>query len=167
MATRNDLPSTLKRSARRAQDTYTKALDSATASYGAGDRARRTAITAVKRSFDSIGDKWVPKAGKGPSSAQTGRRRSTRPASARGGIDANASKEHLMDVAGKMGISGRWRMNKADLVDAIRKTDNRSTRAVSRRSDVTRSTNARSTNARSTGTRSTARRTRASSTSSR
>jgi hypothetical protein len=38
-----------------------------------------------------------------------------------------------MDVARQMEIAGRSRMSKPELVDAIRKTDNRSTQAVRRR----------------------------------
>jgi Rho termination factor, N-terminal domain len=68
----------------------------------------------------------------GQNSAGPGR--SNRRATARGGIDTNTTKVHLMDVARQMDISGRSRMSKPELVNAIRKTDNRSTQAVRRRS---------------------------------
>jgi hypothetical protein len=43
-------------------------------------------------------------------------------------VDANASKSHLMDVAKKLDISGRSRMKKDELVEAIKKANNRKTR---------------------------------------
>jgi hypothetical protein len=42
-------------------------------------------------------------------------------------VDANASKKHLMDVAKKLDVSGRSRMTKEELVDAIQKANNRET----------------------------------------
>ena len=45
-----------------------------------------------------------------------------------GGVDANASKQHLMDQAKKLDIAGRSRMTKAELVEAIQKANDRSTR---------------------------------------
>jgi hypothetical protein len=42
-------------------------------------------------------------------------------------VDANASKEHLMEVARRLDIRGRSSMNKAELVEAIRKANNRET----------------------------------------
>ncbi|MEV1142246.1 ChaB family protein [Micromonospora sp. NPDC049799] len=127
MPARKDMPSTLKRSPKKAQDTYAEAHDSAVDSYGEGERAHRTAFAAVKHSFEKVGDHWEPKGSKGPSDkkAAGGRGSSGRTA---GGVDANASKEHLMDVAKKLDVRGRSRMNKADLVEAIRKANNGSTR---------------------------------------
>jgi hypothetical protein len=43
-------------------------------------------------------------------------------------VDANASKSHLMDVAKRLDISGRSKMNKDELVDAIKKANARETR---------------------------------------
>jgi hypothetical protein len=42
-------------------------------------------------------------------------------------VDANASKEHLLDVARRLDISGRSTMTKDALVDAIGKADDRET----------------------------------------
>ncbi|MEV0881537.1 ChaB family protein [Micromonospora echinofusca] len=127
MPARKDMPSTLKRSPKKAQDTYAEAHDSAVDSYGEGERAHRTAFAAVKHSFEKVGDHWEAKGSKGPSDkkAAGGRGSSGRTA---GGVDANASKEHLMDVAKKLDVRGRSRMKKADLVEAIRKANNGSTR---------------------------------------
>lgn len=127
MPAREDLPSTLKRSPKKAQDTYVKTHDSAVREYGEGERAHRTAFAAVKHSFEKTGDHWEPKARKGPSDAQAAGGRDTSRKTA-GGVDANASKEHLLDVARRLEIRGRSRMTKADLVQAIQQANDRSTR---------------------------------------
>jgi cation transport regulator ChaB len=126
MPARKDMPGTLKRSPRKAQDTYVKAHDSAVEEYGEGERAHRTAFAAVKHSFEKVGDHWEPKAEKGPSDAKAAGGRNTKAKTA-GGVDANASKEHLMALAKRLDISGRSRMTKAELVDAIQKANRRST----------------------------------------
>ncbi|MFV2115958.1 ChaB family protein [Micromonospora sp. LOL_025] len=127
MPARKDMPSTLRRSPRKAQDTYAKAHDSAVDSYGEGERAHRTAFAAVKHSFEKVGDHWEAKGRKGPSDKKAAGGRGSSGKTA-GGVDANASKEHLMDLARKLDIRGRSRMNKAALVEAIRKANNGSTR---------------------------------------
>jgi cation transport regulator ChaB len=137
MPGRKELPSTLKRSPKKAQETWVKAHDSAVGTYGEGERAHRTAFSAVKHSFEKVGDHWEGKDGKGPSDKQASKkgnaaRRS--PSRTAGGVDANASKEHLMDVARRLEIRGRSRMTKAELVDAIQKANNRSTRKAREKS---------------------------------
>ncbi|GAA4603888.1 cation transport regulator ChaB [Actinoplanes octamycinicus] len=127
MPAREDMPSTLKRSPKKAQDTYAKTHDSAVEQYGEGERAHRTAFSAVKHSFEKVGDHWEPKAKKGPSDAKAAGGRDTKAATA-GGVDANASKAHLMDIAKRLDISGRSRMTKDQLVEAIQKANNRDTR---------------------------------------
>ena len=127
MPAREEIPATLKRSPKKAQDTYAKTHDSAVEQYGEGERAHRTAFSAVKHSFEKIGDHWEPKAKKGPSDAKAAGGRGTRAKTA-GGVDANASKKHLMDVAKRLDISGRSRMTKDELVDAIQKANAKSTR---------------------------------------
>src|SRR4051812_3685526 len=122
-----DMPGTLKRSPKKAQDTYAKTHDSAVDEYGEGERAHRTAFSAVKHSFEKVGDHWEPKDKKGPSDAKAAGGRGTKAETA-GGVDANASKSHLLDVAKRLDISGRSRMTKAELVDAIQKANNASTR---------------------------------------
>ena len=133
MPARDDIPSTLKRSPKKAQDTYVKAHDSALETYGDGERARRTAFSAVKHSFEKVGDHWEPKSEKGPSDDQAARGRADRPTKTAGGVDAKASKDHLADVAKRLDIPGRSRMTKAQLVDAIAKANDRSTREARRR----------------------------------
>ncbi len=127
MPAREDLPSTLKRSPKKAQDTYAKTHDSAVEQYGEGERAHRTAFSAVKHSFEKVGDHWEPKEKKGPSDAKAAGGRNTKAKTA-GGVDANASKAHLMDVAKRLQIAGRSRMTKPELVDAIQKANASSTR---------------------------------------
>jgi cation transport regulator ChaB len=127
MPARDDMPSTLKRSPEKAQDTYAKTHDSAVEQYGEGERAHRTAFAAVKHSFEKVGDHWEPKKRKGPSDAKAAGGRDTNAETA-GGVDANASKQHLMDLAKRLDIRGRSRMTKPELVDAIQKANERSTR---------------------------------------
>jgi hypothetical protein len=49
MPARDELPSTLQRSPKKAQETWSKAHDSAVDSYGEGERAHRTAFAALKQ----------------------------------------------------------------------------------------------------------------------
>ena len=42
-------------------------------------------------------------------------------------MDANASKKHLQDVARRLDVKGRSKMDKDELVDAIRKANDRAT----------------------------------------
>jgi cation transport regulator ChaB len=65
-----DLPSTLQKSPAKAKRTYRKAHDSAVDSYGEGQRAHRTAYSALKHSFEKQGDHWEPNGKKGPSDPQ-------------------------------------------------------------------------------------------------
>jgi len=127
MPARKDMPGTLQRSPKKAQDTYVAAHDAAVKEYGEGERAHRTALAAVKHSFEKVGDHWEPKATKGPSDAKAAGGRATKAKTA-GGVDANASKEHLLKVAKKLDISGRTTMKKSELVDAIQKANAKSTR---------------------------------------
>ena len=128
MPARKELPSTLRRSSKKAQETWIKTHDSAVDSYGEGERAHRTAFSAVKHSFEKVGDHWEAKDHKGPSDAQAARSRRAAPGRTAGGVDANAAKEHLMDIAKRLDVRGRSRMTKAELVDAIQRANERSTR---------------------------------------
>lgn len=127
----DELPSTLQRSPEKAQRTYAKAHDSAAEEYGEGRRAHQTAYGAVKHQFEKVGDHWEPKDGKGPSdqqSAKGGAGKSRTYPSAEG-VDANASKRHLMDQAKRLDIKGRSKMDKGELVDAIKKANRKQTAA--------------------------------------
>jgi len=128
-AKKDELPSTLKRSGSKAQRTFAKAHDSAAEEYGEGERAHRVAYSALKHSFEKVGDHWEAKDEKGPSDEKAaGGRGST--GETKGGVDANASKSHLYDIAKRLDISGRSTMDKDELVDAIQKANDRKTRAA-------------------------------------
>jgi cation transport regulator ChaB len=124
-----ELPETLKRSPKKAQRTFAETHDAAVEQYGEGERAHRTAFASLKRGFEKVGDHWEKKAEKGPSdegAATPGRKGETK-----GGVDANASKAHLYDVAKRLDIDGRSQMSKDQLVDAIQKANARETRKAS------------------------------------
>ncbi|HUQ62014.1 ChaB family protein [Lentzea sp.] len=126
MPGREELPSTVARSPEKAQRTWIKAHDSAVETYGEGERAHRTAFSALKHGFEKVGDHWEPKEEKGPSDPRAERGTPARGETA-GGVDANASKEHLYDVAKRLEVEGRSRMSKDELVDAIQKANDRET----------------------------------------
>jgi cation transport regulator ChaB len=127
-AKKGELPSTLRRSPGKAQRTYAKAHDSALDEYGDERRANQVAWAAVKHSFEKVGDRWARKEGgrKGPSDPQAAGGRDTQ-RQTKGGVDANASKEHLLKLAKKLDISGRSSMKKKQLVDAIQKASTKKT----------------------------------------
>lgn len=127
---KQELPETLLRSPAKAQRTFAKAHDSAVEEYGEGERAHRVAYAALKHSFEKVGDHWEPKAEKGPSDARA--RSGVPQASGRTaeGVDANASRRHLYDIARKLDIHGRSTMNKGELVDAIEKENRRRSAAA-------------------------------------
>ncbi len=126
MPTREEIPTTLRRSPKKAQETWIKAHDSAVETYGEGERAHRTAFAALKHSFEKVGDHWEPKGRKGPSDTQAARSRPKAGKTAEG-VDANASKQHLYDVARRLDIRGRSTMSKEELVSAIKKANRRAT----------------------------------------
>lgn len=134
MPAREELPDTIKRSPRKAQETWMKAHDSAVESYGEGRRAHQTAFAALKHSFEKVGDRWQPKGDKGPSDPQAtgGRGQRTRPTAS--GVDVNASKSHLQAVARELDVSGRSKMDKQELVDSIKKANASRTRRARGRS---------------------------------
>ncbi|TVT17263.1 ChaB family protein [Amycolatopsis acidiphila] len=129
MPGREVLPSTLKRSPKKAQDTWVKAHDSAAKTYGDGRRAHQTAYSALKHSYEKVGDHWEEKEGgkKGPSDSQAKRGANRKPTKTAGGVDASASKNHLYELAQKLDIKGRSSMSKPELVKALQKANTRQT----------------------------------------
>lgn len=124
-ARQSELPSTLKKSDAKAQRTFAKAHDSAADEYGEGERAHRVAYSAVKHSYEKVGDHWEQKDKKGPSDDRA-RSGGPNPKGATAeGVDANSSKKHLMDLARRLDISGRSTMKKDELVSAIMKANRR------------------------------------------
>jgi hypothetical protein len=130
MPAREELPSTLQRSSKKAQETWGKTHDSAVEEYGEGERAHRTAFSSLKHSFEKVGDHWEPKDEKGPSDTHAARSgaRARKGGRTAEGVDANATKQHLYDVAKRLGVTGRSRMSKDELVEAIKKANARETR---------------------------------------
>jgi hypothetical protein len=128
MPARKEMPSTLKRSSKKAQDTWAKTHDAAVEEYGEGERSHRTAYASLKHSFEKVGDHWEPKGTKGPSDAQAARKRPASGGKTAEGVNANATKAHLMEVARKLDIRGRSSMAKDELVDAIKKANRSATR---------------------------------------
>ncbi len=131
MPAKEEMPSTLQRSPKKARETWGKAHDSAVESYGEGERAHRTAFSALKHSFEKVGDHWEPKKEKGPSdprAKKTGKQARAGKGKTYGGVDVEGrSKQELMDRARKMGISGRSNMTKKQLGEAIAKANTRQT----------------------------------------
>ena len=128
-ARQGELPSTLRRSEDKAQRTFAKAHDAAEEQYHDAERANRVAYAALKHSYEKVGDHWEAKEEKGPSDPKAEGGRGTRAPTA-GGVDANASKKHLYDVAKRLDVPGRSSMSKDELVDAIQKENERRTRAA-------------------------------------
>lgn len=127
-ARRDELPSTLQRSEQKAQDTFAKTYDSALESYNHDEsRAARTAFAALKHSYEKVGDHWEPKEKRGPSD-QHAEEGMDSPAPTAGGVDANASKEHLYKRAQELNIEGRSKMDKDQLVEALQKANDAATR---------------------------------------
>jgi cation transport regulator ChaB len=126
-AKKSELPSTLQKSSAKAQRTFAKAHDAAVKEYGEGQRAHRVAYSALKHSFEKVGDHWEPKDEKGPSDARARSGGPNAKGRSAGGVNANASKQHLVDVARRLDISGRSTMTKSQLVDAIEKANRNAT----------------------------------------
>jgi hypothetical protein len=131
MPAEKEMPSTLRRSPPKARRTWAKTHYAAAEEYGDGERAHRTAFASLKRGFEKVGDHWEPKEAnkKGPSDRQAAKRgaaaRQGGPTA--GGVDANATKSHLMELARRLDIPGRSRMTKQELVEALQKANARST----------------------------------------
>ena len=112
---------------RKAQETWVGTHDSAVGTYGEGERAHRTAFAALKHAFEKVGDHWEPKRRKGPSDPQAaGSSRTRRPTAE--GVDANALEgAPARPGAPARACRGRSRMDKGELVDAVKKANRRET----------------------------------------
>jgi hypothetical protein len=128
MPGKDTMPSTVERSDDKAKRTWVETYDSAMETYGdEGGRARRVAFAALKHTHEKVGDHWEPKGHKGPSDEQSAAPGRMTDLPTAGGVDANASKKHLLDVAKKLDISGRSSMKKDELVEAIQRANTRQT----------------------------------------
>ncbi len=123
MPGRQVMPSTLKRSPQKAQRTWIKTHDAAVKEYGEGERAHRTAFSALKHSFKKVGDHWEPKPSRGPSDPRAAKGA----AEARrgkgetfGGVDYfGSSRRELYEQARRLGIAGRSQTDKKELARSI------------------------------------------------
>ncbi len=118
---KEELPGTIKRSPKKAQETFAKAHDSAVETYGEGERAHRVAYSALKHTFEKKGDHWEPKGHKGPSDPRAANPRSREnKGKSYGGVDVyGSSKEELRKRAAELGVQGRSTMSKEELAEAI------------------------------------------------
>ena len=81
-----------------------------------------------KYSYEKVGDHWEEKDQRGPSDerAESGGPQPTGESAE--GVDANASKKHLLELARRLDIPGRSKMTKDDLVSAIQKANRKASR---------------------------------------
>jgi cation transport regulator ChaB len=125
----DDLPSTLQRSDQKAQDTFAAAHDSALDTYdGDAQAANRVAWSAVKHTHEKVGDHWEPKEENGLSDEQSAHGDRDTDLGTAGGVDANATKEHLYSRAQELDVEGRSTMTKDELVEALEKANDQATR---------------------------------------
>ena len=122
-AKQSELPDTLKRSSAKAQRTFAKAHDAAVEQYGEGERAHRTAMSALKHTHEKRGNRWVPKRESGPSdprSKKTTAQKRRGEGETFGGVDVEQNtRQQLYDRARRLGVVGRSRMSKRELARAI------------------------------------------------
>jgi cation transport regulator ChaB len=124
-AKKSELPSTLQKSPKKAQQTFAKAHDAAEEQYGDEQRAYRVAFSAVKHGFEKVGDRWEVKDEKGPSDERARIGGLSDEGEAAEGVNATATKKHLLDVARRLDVTGRSTMTKDELVEAIVKANRR------------------------------------------
>lgn len=124
---KSELPATLRHSDAKAQRTFAKTYDSAMEEYSDEERAHQVAYDALKHTHEKVGDRWEPKSSPGPSDSQAeGGKNTDRPTA--GGVDANATKDHLYQQASKLKIPGRSTMTKNELVEALERENNKQTK---------------------------------------
>lgn len=56
-----EMPGTLRRSSKEAQDTFAQARESAVGTHGQGDEAQRAAYATLKQKYEKRGDHWIAK----------------------------------------------------------------------------------------------------------
>ncbi len=120
---KSDLPSPVRRSEKKARKTFAKTYASAMATYDDEARANATAYAALKHSYEKVGDHWEAKDEPGPSDAHAEKGGPNVAEKTAGGVNANATKEHLLGIARRLDIRGRSTMTKDELVTAIQKAN--------------------------------------------
>jgi ferric-dicitrate binding protein FerR (iron transport regulator) len=123
MPAEESLPGTLKRSPKKAQETWLETHDSAVEQYGEGEQAHRTAFKQLKRGWEKVGDRWERKDEPGPSdprSKQRGEAAREGRGEALGGVDFfGHTKGELYERAKDLDVEGRSTMTKMELARAI------------------------------------------------
>jgi hypothetical protein len=117
------LPGTLKRSPKKAQETWLKTHDNAVEQYGEGEQAHRTAFKSLKHGWEKVDDHWERKDDAGPSdprSTHRGKAARDGRGEALGGVDYfGHTKAELYERARKLDIAGRSTMTKLELAREI------------------------------------------------
>lgn len=117
------LPGTLKRSPKKAQETWLKTHDSAVEQYGDGEQAHRTAFKQLKHGWEKVDDHWERKDEPGPSdprSTRHGKAARDGRGEALGGVDYYGhTKAELYARAKDLAVDGRSSMSKIELARAI------------------------------------------------
>jgi cation transport regulator ChaB len=128
---KEDLPGTLQRSPSKVQRAYAETLDSAEDTYdGDEERAHRAAWASVKHIAEKHGDHWELKDEYGPSDSRAergGRFAREGRGETHGGVNANKTKDELLEDARDADIPGRSTMTKDELVEALEKHAERET----------------------------------------
>ena len=117
------LPGTLKRSPKKAQETWLKTHDNAVEQYGEGEQAHRTAFKSLKHGWEKVDDHWERKDDAGPSdprSTHRGKAARDGRGEALGGVDYfGHTKAELYERARKLDVAGRSTMTKLELAREI------------------------------------------------
>jgi cation transport regulator ChaB len=119
---KSELPGPVARSDKHAQSTFAKAHDSAaevSGHEGDAEYANRVAYGALKHTYEKVGDHWERKAEAGPSDSRSESGGPEPSGESFGGVDANASKKHLLELARRLDVPGRSAMDKDELAAAI------------------------------------------------
>ena len=106
---RDDVPSTIARSDDKAVRTYKRPWSPPRTATALASAPTAPPSAALKHTHEKVGDHWEPKDEPGPSDAQAEQKGSDslkRPKETAEGVDANATKAHLLDVAKKLGVTG-------------------------------------------------------------
>ncbi len=124
------LPSTLKRSPKKAQDTYEATLASAEKTYdGDEERAHRAAWASVKHAFEKVGDHWEPKDHKGPSDPRAVQGGRDADAPSYGGVDIEGkTKDKLLAQARQLGAHATTHLTKPEIAEEIQAANRRADR---------------------------------------
>jgi len=124
------LPSTLERSPKKAQDTYEKTLEHAEDEYDGDEaRAHRVAWSAVKHSFEKVGDHWEPKDERGPSDPRAEQGGPDASGPSYRGVDVEGkTKDELLDEAHELGAHVTTHMKKAEVAEEIERANARADR---------------------------------------